>query len=168
VALSRRPRGGANARPSCRQLPLFRIRFFSPAVVDANGWRHAGTELVLGDTRLCTLADLDHWNAADYLRQWNDGIARLAHGADSTALMTAYRGRGSRAHVMWALWRGATHLYIQQHAVLEDELDAPFDPAIPYAHVGGHVAATASRLPIPEWCVSIEDLSAALLGFRKP
>ncbi len=150
--------------PSCGCFSVFRIRFFTPAVHDEDGWRHAGVELVLGDTRLIARADLDRWNPGDYVHQWNEGIARLARGASSTALMTAYRGRGDRAHLMWALWRGATHLYIQEHAVLEAE----FDPRAPYAHVGEHIAATECGLPMREWRVPIDGLSAALLGFRKP
>ena len=147
---------------------MFRIRFFTPAIVNADGWRHAGGELVLGDTRLCFLVDLDHWNPADYEQQWREGIARLARGATSTALMTAYRGRDARSNVMWALWRDETHAYIQEQAVLAAELDAPFDPATPYDHVGGYVPTAVHGLPIPEWHVPIDHIRDALLGFRLP
>jgi CdiI N-terminal domain len=112
--------------------------------------------------------DLLHWTAADYQHQWNAGIARLVNGAPSTALMSAYRGRGDDAHVMWALWRDETHVYIQEHAVLPADLDAPFDPAAPYGHVGTRVPAAENGLPIPEWHVKIEHLRAAQLGMRLP
>ena len=65
---------------------MFRIRFFTPAVLDEDGWRHAGVELVAGDARLIVSADLDHWNRADYLWQWNDGIARRPDAARGRAL----------------------------------------------------------------------------------
>jgi hypothetical protein len=146
---------------------LFRIRFFSPPVVNADGWRHAGGELVLGDTRLCFLADLSEWTTSHYERQWRDAIGRLARGETSTALMTSYRGPDARSHVMWALWRDEVRVYIQEHAVLAAELDAPFDPAAPYAHVGEHIAAAENGLPISEWHVPVHHLEAALLGFRR-
>lgn len=145
---------------------MFRIRLFTPVVTNEDGWRHAGGELVLGDTRLCFLVDLSHWTAADYQRQWRDGISRLARGAPSTALMSAYRGRAHHAHVMWAFWRDETHVYIQEHSVLPAELDVPFDPALPYVHVGERVPAAENALPIPEWHVPIEQVRTALLNFR--
>jgi hypothetical protein len=45
--------------------------------------------------------------------QWRGGVARLAHGAPSTALMTAYRGPGEEPHLLWALWREDSHVYVQ-------------------------------------------------------
>ncbi len=143
---------------------MFRVRFITPAVTNADGWRHAGGELVLGETRLCFLVDLSHWHPADYLRQWNDGIARLAQGESATALMTAYRGHGDHAHVMWALWRDQTHVYIQEHAVHPMDLDAPFDPSSPYGHVGERVPAAENGLPMLEWHVPIAQVQSALLG----
>jgi CdiI N-terminal domain len=137
---------------------VFRIRLFTPPVIDANGWRHAGGELVIGGTRLCFLVDLDSWTPADYAHQWREGIARLAAGAASTALMTAYRGRDARAHVLWALWRDETHIHIQEQSVLQAELDSPFEPADPYEQVGDYVATAVNGLPIPEWHVPIDGV----------
>lgn len=147
---------------------MFRIRFFTPAVVNEEGWQHAGGELVLGDARICFLVDLTCWSAADYQRQWREGLARLAQGAPSTALMTAYRGRGDSAHTMWALWRDRQHVHVQEHSVLPSDLDAPFDPKEPYAHVGERVPAADNALPIAEWRVEIAHVHAAMLGIRWP
>src|SRR5262249_10820876 len=158
----------ATSFPPQQPSALFRIRLFTPAVVDAAGWRHAGGELVVGGTRLCFLVDLDHWSPADYAQQWREGIERLANGASSTALMSAYRGRDGRAHAMWALWRDDTHVYIQEQSVLAAELDAPFDPAAPYAEIGEYVPTAINGLPIPEWHVPIEELRGALPGLYFP
>jgi hypothetical protein len=147
---------------------MFRIRFFTPAVINEDGWQHAGGELVLGPTRLCFLVDLSHWSARDYQQQWREGIARFLRGAPSTALMTAYRGPGESAHTMWALWRDEAFVYIQEHSVLPADLDAPFDPMQPYGHVGARVPAAEHALPISEWHVELEHLHAAMLGIRWP
>jgi len=122
---------------------MFRIRFFTPSVVNDEGWQHAGGELVVGDARLCFLVDLTHWSIAEYQHQWRAAISRLVQGAPSTALMTAYRGRGDSAHTMWALWR--------------EEAD-----------VGERIRAAEHALPIPEWRVAVEHLHTAMLGIRWP
>jgi hypothetical protein len=147
---------------------MFRVRVFTPPVVNAEGWPHAGGELRLGTERLRFLVDLRHWSIADYQAQWRAGTARLLHGAPSTALMTAYRGPGDTTHLMWALWRDAGHVYVQEHPVVVTERDAPFDPAEPYAHAGEWIPASQQALPIAEWRVDLVQLYAAALGIRWP
>ena len=147
---------------------MFRIRFFTPGVINEEGWPHAGGELVVGDARLCFLVDLTHWGLSQYERQWHAGLSRLAAGADSSVLMSAYRGSGDAAHTMWALWREAGGVYVQEHSVHPADLDAPFDPECPYDHVGPRIPAGENGLPIPEWRANLEDLHAALLGIRLP
>jgi len=147
---------------------MFRIRFFTPSVVNEEGWQHAGGELVVGDARLCFLVDLTHWGIGEYQHQWRAAIARLVQGAPSTALMTAYRGPGESAHTMWALWREDGYVYVQEHSVLPADIDTPFEPNEPYAHVGERIPAAEHALPIPEWRVAIEHLHAAMLGIRWP
>ena len=147
---------------------MFRIRFFTPSVINEEGWQHACGELVVGDGRMCFLVDLSFWGITDYQQQWRAGIARLVQGAPSTALLTAYRGPGESAHTMWALWREQDYVYVQEHSVLPADLDAPFDPNEPYAHVGTRIPAAENGLPIAEWRVEIEHLRAAMLGIRLP
>jgi hypothetical protein len=144
-----------------RQVLVFRIRFFTPAVLDENGWPHAGGELQLGAARLRFRADLRYWPMAAYEAQWRAGIARLAHGAPSSALMIAYRGTGDEPHVMWALWREDPHVYVQQLTVLRAELPDSFDPAAPYPHVSERVPASEQALPIPEYRHDLMPLLAA-------
>jgi hypothetical protein len=69
---------------------------------------------------------------------------------------------------MWALWRDNGHVYVQEHSVLQAELDVRFDPADPYPHVGDRVPAGETGLPIPEWRVEVEHIHAAMLGIRWP
>ena len=147
---------------------MFRIRVFTPAVHDENGWRHAGGELTIGDGRRCFLVDLRFWNIGDYERQWREGVARLVQGASSTALMTAYRGPGHEPHVMWALWRDQSYVYVQEHLVMPDELESEFDPTDPYPHVGERIPASEHGLSIPEWRLNLTDVIASNLGIRWP
>jgi hypothetical protein len=147
---------------------MFSIRFFTPAVVNEAGWPHAGAELVVGDGRVCFLVDLSYWSIPAYQHQWREGISRLVQGAQTTALMSAYRGRGESAHVMWALWRDNGHVYVQEQSVVPADLEVPFDPDDPYVHVGDRIPASENALPIPEWRCDIEHVHAANLGIRWP
>src|SRR5262245_21225472 len=98
---------------------MFRIRVYTPAIVDENGWPHAGAELLAGDTRKCFRIDLRNWIIAEYERLWRNGIALLARGSETSALMSAVRGRGDeRPHMMWALRRDGGDVHIQPESVV--------------------------------------------------
>jgi contact-dependent growth inhibition (CDI) system CdiI-like immunity protein len=160
--------GGALTLVVRRFSGMFSIRVFTPAVLNEDGWQHAGGELIVGSGRLCFLVDLTYWPIAAYQRQWRDGVSRLVQGAPSTALMTAFRGPGESAHAMWALWREEGHVYVQEHSVLPADLDVPFDPNEPYPYVGARIPASECALPIPEWRVELSHVQSALLGLRLP
>ena len=147
---------------------MFRIQVLTPPVTNTHGWLEAGARLNLGPERFLFVVDLQHWSVADYERQWRDGTRRILHGATSTALMTAYSGVDAHSHHMWALWRDEDHLYAQQHSIITDELDAPFDPETPYEHVGERINASRHDLPIREWRVNLIDVYAAAMGIRWP
>ena len=147
---------------------MFRIRFSTPVLTNDEGWQHAGGEFLLDDTRLCFNVDLSHWGMSAYRRQWRRALERLAEGAPSSAFMTAYRGAGDSVHVMWAIWCNPEGVFVQEHAVVPSDLEAPFDPDEPYSHVGFRIPAAANSLPIPEWRVDLQHLNAALRGIRSP
>lgn len=147
---------------------MFRVRVFTPAVQNEDGWPQAGGELRLGSERFAFLIDLRYWVVAEYQRQWGEATKRLLHGAPSTALMTAYGGSGEAIHHMWGLWRDASHVYLQQHSVATRENDPPFDPASPYEYLGERIATSRHALPIPEWRADLVDIYAAALGIRWP
>jgi hypothetical protein len=138
---------------------MFRPRVFTPPAIDGDGWPHAGAELLFGSHRVVFRIDLSYWSIADYQRQWRSGMDRLARGAPSSALMSAYRGPRGSSHAMWALWRDATHVYVQEHSVVPAELEVPFDPRAPYAFVEERLPAAEHGLPIPEWSCKLEHLN---------
>ncbi|HEU4647789.1 MAG TPA: hypothetical protein VFS33_01920 [Gemmatimonadales bacterium] len=140
---------------------MFRIRFFTPAVVDEHGQPQAGGELAIGRETLRFQVDLRYWSMAAYEAQWRAAIARLAHGARSTALVTAYRGPQDEPHLLWALWREDPYVYLQELSILASELDAPFDPMAPYAQVGTRIPASEQGLPIAEYRIELMPFLAA-------
>ena len=147
---------------------MFRIRVITPLAITDTGWPHAGGELVIGDARLLFRLDLRYWRIADYERQWRAGIARLASGAPSSALISAFRGTTDAPHHMYALWRHGSHVYVQPHVVLRAELAVPFDPRAPYALIADRTPVMENDLPMLEWRVELHHLMAASVGVRWP
>ncbi|HEV7387565.1 MAG TPA: hypothetical protein VGN73_03030 [Gemmatimonadaceae bacterium] len=140
---------------------MFDICFSTPAVTNDDGFQQAGAQLRLGNDIFVFTIDLRHWTIPEYEAQWREGIWRLLEGASSSALMTAYAGPYGHMHHMWALWREQSWLYVQQHAVINGDLDHPFVPDSPYDYVGARIEASKYELPIPEWRVSLTDIFAA-------
>jgi len=147
---------------------MFGIRVFAPSLVLDGS--HAVGELVVGETRRHFSLDLRFWRVVDYQRQWHAGLARLLHGAPTSALTTSFRGDGDDApHLMWALWKEAPFVYVQPHCVVAADLDSRFDPANPYSHVATtRVPATEQALPMSEWRVELEQLFASVMRIRWP
>jgi len=145
---------------------MFRIRVFTPQIVNAAGWPHAGAEFIAGDVRLIFRVDLRYWQVGDYERQWASGIARLRDGAPSSALMSRFVGADDSPHLMWALWREHRHVYIQSHCVISADSQIRFDPAAPYEHVGARVPVSENALPMTEWRVDLEHVLASGFGVR--
>jgi hypothetical protein len=140
---------------------MFSIRVSTPPVTNEGGFQQAGAELRLGNDFLVFAIDLRHWTIADYEAQWREGIWRILEGAATSALMTAYAGPTGHMHHMWALWREDKSLFVQQHAVMNGDLDHPFVAHNPYAYVGTRIAASKYELPFPEWRVNLSDIFAA-------
>jgi hypothetical protein len=145
---------------------MFGIRVFSAP--SALAVPHAVGELVVGNARRMFSLDLRAWCVADYQRQWKLGLARLLHGASSTALMTSFRGNEDAPHLMWAIWKEGGFAFVQPHCVLGAGLDRRFDPMAPYEHVGARIPATEEALPIAEWRIELEQLFASVLRIRWP
>ncbi len=145
---------------------MFGIKVTTPVVTNADGWSHAGGELKVGDESLKFLVDLTWWRVADYEHQWRDAMDRLAHGTRATALVTAYAGPGG-PHRMWALWRDDDFVYVQEHIVVPTDLDTPFDPSHPDAHVGARISPEHGA-PIAEWRIELLHVLAAAFGIRWP
>src|SRR4051812_42878828 len=84
---------------------MFYIGFVSHPRRDDDGRRRARGALTLGDDSPEFDSDLTHWSPSEYLSQWKEGIARLAAGETSSALVTSYAGPGAASHEIWPMWR---------------------------------------------------------------
>lgn len=147
---------------------MFAIRIVTPVVTDAEGKRLAGGQLAVGQARLPFLLDCSHWTASDYERQWKAGIRRIADGARSSALMTAYRADDDEPHALWAMWRDDDHVYVQARSVRPLAFADPFDPSDPYHYVPSRMPVCEYAPPATQWRVELESFFAGAFGLRVP
>ena len=142
---------------------MFEIRIVTPIVTDESGRRFAGGVLAIGRARLPFCLDCAYWSAAAYERQWRAGILRIAEGALSSALVTAYHGHGDRSHRLWAMWRDDDHVYVEARSV-RSQSAVPFDPGRPYAYVPPRIPVGEYAPPATQWRVDAESFFASASG----
>jgi len=147
---------------------VFAIRIVTPIVTDAEGRRQAGGVLAVGNARLPFRLDCSHWAASDYEHQWKAGIRRIADGALSSALVTAYQGDRDEPHTLWGIWRDDDHVYVQARSVRTPGLAAPFDPSSPYSYVPSCVPVCEYAPPATQWRVELESFFASAFELRVP
>lgn len=147
---------------------MFAIRIVTPIVTDAEGRRQAGGLLTVGNARLPFLLDCAHWTASDYERQWKEGIRRIADGARSSALVTAYQGDDDAPHTMWAMWRDDDHVYVQARSVRTQPFAESFDPSMPYRYVPSRMPVCEYAPPATQWRVELESFFASAFELRVP
>ena len=152
-----RPSTIADAR-SFDSTSVFYIGFKTGPRVDEEGWRHAVGGIELGSDSDSFYADLAAWTLADYEAQWREGIARLAAGATSSALITCYGGPHAPFHWMWPMWRVEGQVVFHEHLV-PGEVVAESDVASRfYAAVGERRTHTEDGQPVSEWAVPFADV----------
>ena len=137
---------------------MFYIGFISAPRVNDEGWAHAVGLITLGAHEESFEADLREWTTADYEAQWREGIARLAGGVPSSALITSYGGREGITR-MWPIWREGATAYLQEHLVVPGETGPPLNPEHLYEQVGAHRTVSEDG-PVSEWEVPLGQLLA--------
>lgn len=142
---------------------MFFIGFTSAARVDDEGWRHAMGAIELGDESDAFAADLTFWSMAEYEAQWREGVARLAAGHASSALVTSYRGPRANLHSMWPMWRIGQTVFFQERLVLGDTMTEDGVAEQFYARVGDRHTESEDGV-ISEWPVPFADVLAFLVN----
>jgi hypothetical protein len=141
---------------------MFYIGFTTAVRVDDEGWHHAMGGIELGASSDDFAADLHFWNTADYEAQWREGVARLAAGHASSALVTSYRGPDAAFHSMWPMWRVGNTVFVQERRVLDDTIIASRVSEQFYARVGDRRTRNEDGAPIREWAVPFADMLSFL------
>ncbi len=141
---------------------MFYIGFTSAAQTDEEGWHHALGGLELGTESDGFSASLHVWTMSDYEAQWREGIARLAAGAVSSALVTSYAGPGDTIHSIRPMWRLGNVVYFQEHLVMDRDIGPPNVAGQFYAGVGERASHTDHGAPVSEWAVPFAEVLSFL------
>ena len=136
---------------------MFYIGFKSGPRVDEEGWRHALGGLELGSESDSFAADLSVWSPREYEAQWRQGVARLAAGEQSSALITSYAGPEATFHSMWPMWRVGDEVVFHEHLVPGEAITAPDIIGGFYRAVGERGSDSADG-PVSEWIVPFSDV----------
>ena len=141
---------------------MFYIGFTTAARTDEEGWRHASGGLELGDESDGFTADLSVWTVGDYEAQWREGIARLAAGEASSALVTSYAGSGDVIHFIRPMWRVGQMVYFQERIVMDRDVAPPNVAGHFYEIAGERFTESDDGAPISEWAVPFAEVLAFL------
>lgn len=141
---------------------MFYIGFKTGARVDEEGWRHAVGGLELGADSDGFSADLSTWSISDYEAQWREGIARLAAGNESSALITSYAGPDAAFHFMWPMWRVRDQVLFHERLVPGEAIAGSDVKTQFYRAVGELQSRSTDGDPISEWIVPFADVLAFL------
>ena len=98
-----------------------------------------------------------------YEAQWREGVARLAGGHMSSALITSYNGPGAAFHSMWPMWREGITVFIQERLVLDDTIGHSNVAEQFYARVGPRRTTSDDGSPISEWALPLSQMLAFVL-----
>jgi CdiI N-terminal domain len=137
---------------------MFYIGFKSGVRVDEEGWRYASGGLELGPDSDSFSADLSTWTMQDYESQWREGIARLAAGMPSSALITSYAGPDAGFHSMWPMWKVGDQVVFHEHLVPDEVVNHSDIADSFYAAVGDRRTHSEDGQPISEWFVLFADV----------
>jgi hypothetical protein len=141
---------------------VFYIGFKTGPRTDAEGWSHALGGLELGHDSDGFAADLSVWSPRDYESQWRTGVARLAAGEKSSALVTSYAGPNAGFHFMWPMWRVGDQIIFTERLVPGETIRGPDVAEDFYRAVGERRSVSEDGDPISEWMVPFSDVLAFL------
>lgn len=109
-------------------------------------------------------APISHWDRKQYLSQWMKGFEAILEDSNKSAFITAmYDPTKANFIFWWVMYLVGSDVYIQNHVLLMDELDEPFDEFDFQKFVPERETVTEDGEPISEWKVSIDDVRQALV-----
>lgn len=141
---------------------MFYIGFKTAPRMDSEGRRHASGGIELGSDSDGFVADLSVWSPQEYEAQWREGVARLAAGERSSALVTSYAGAGAAFHFMWPMWRVGTDVVFSERLVPGEVIPDTGIAEAFYRSVGERRPYSDDGDPISEWIVPLAEVLAFL------
>ena len=141
---------------------MFYIGFKTAPRTDSEGRRHASGGIELGSASDGFVADLSVWSLLVFVVFWCEGVARLAAGERSSALVTSYAGAGAAVHFLWPMCRGGTDLVFSERLVPGEAIPDTGIAEAFYRSVGERRPYSDDGDPISEWTVPLAEVLAFL------
>ena len=102
-----------------------------------------------------------YWSLRDYERQWIEAAHRLLADYDTVFLTSVADPAQVEVIRGWPMWREDEIIYVHERLFVLNQLEAKFDPAEPYSHVGARQQISADGR-ISEWRLRVQDISRFL------
>ena len=141
---------------------MFAIELQSPreAGEENDGSVEASGRIIIGDFTETFRVPLGFWSESDYRRSWRQAFEVLNADPHSTScLMTSMTDpRNSNFLVCWPMYRDGKDVYIQNAIIFLDEIEGPFDPAVPWSYVGPRHGIDEDGNKVSEWITPMDSL----------
>jgi len=112
-------------------------------------------------------ASTSYWDSEKYLSQWKQGLEYICAGSDKSAVITTmYNPATANFIYWWVMYRVGRDIYMQNHVLLMEELDEPFNENDFQVFVPDRQTVTEEGEVISEWKVCIDDVKQALAAFE--
>jgi hypothetical protein len=121
--------------------------------------RHFIGEITLGKFRETFHACSCYWREPEYAAHWLEAAERLL-SADGTAsaFITSMDDPDRCDHIVWwPAWREGDSVVLRNQLMFWDELNVPFEPKAPLAHLPPRRYPDEDEKPA-EWLVPIQDI----------
>jgi len=104
------------------------------------------------------------WKLQDYETQWREALEIVTRDGVPTALITdLYDPASASLITWWPMWRDGGEIRIQNQLLIFEQLPTPFNPQLPYEHMGEYSGAvTDDGEKTSEWKVPVLDVLAFL------
>jgi hypothetical protein len=137
----------------------FNIRFIKRRRTSGRG------EIVLGQFVERFESPFDFWTAADYERQWVEGVTRILHGASKSVLVTSMIQPEAANFIMWwPMYRSDNAVIYRNHILLMDQVKQPFEINNLYSFVPDRADSVDEEHSISEWTLDLDQLKSFASG----
>jgi hypothetical protein len=126
------------------------------------------TGIRLGEIRIDDFVEtfemsVSFWDSNDYLNHWKDALGRIVSGYHKSCLITSMHDpKNANFIVWWPIFREESVVIFQNQILFMNQLDTPFNPKDPFAHVGERKRVSESKYPISEWSVGLSAIEEFL------
>lgn len=95
---------------------------------------------------------LEYWSPQRYEAQWSEALERLRSGRGHAAFITSITDPVTANFVFcWAAYREGDEVYFQEHVLMLDALERPFDERQPWVHLVQRETEDEDGQRISEW-----------------